>query len=57
VDTNPHNLRFRHFRDTGLNALMVDGHVEAFTYDKKKPANDPNVTNFKRANLYVNRKF
>lgn len=57
VDTNPHNLRFRHYRDTGMNALMVDGHVEPFTYDKKKPANDPNVTNFKRANLYVNRKF
>jgi prepilin-type N-terminal cleavage/methylation domain-containing protein/prepilin-type processing-associated H-X9-DG protein len=56
VDKNAHNLRFRHFRDTGLNALMMDGHVEAFTYNKKKPANDPNVTNFKRANLYVVRK-
>jgi prepilin-type N-terminal cleavage/methylation domain-containing protein/prepilin-type processing-associated H-X9-DG protein len=56
VDTNVHNLRFRHRRDTALNALMLDGHVETFTYDKKKPANDANVTTFKRANLYVVRK-
>ncbi len=52
---NPHNLRFRHFRNTGLNALMIDGHVESFTYDKRKIATDPNVTNFKRRNLYVKR--
>lgn len=56
VAENPHNFRFRHLRDSGLNALMVDGHVESFKYDNKKLPNDPNVTNLKRKNVYVNRK-
>jgi prepilin-type N-terminal cleavage/methylation domain-containing protein/prepilin-type processing-associated H-X9-DG protein len=55
VFRNPRNVRFRHSRDTVANALMVDGHVENFTYDPKKSSNDKTVTNFKRRNLYVNR--
>lgn len=54
--SNPNNVRFRHLGDKGLNALMVDGHVESFTFDKKKPLNDPNVTTLKRRNVYVNRR-
>lgn len=55
TDRNPHNFRFRHRKDTALNALMLDGHVETFTFDKRKPLNHPNVTNLKRKNVYVNR--
>jgi prepilin-type processing-associated H-X9-DG protein/prepilin-type N-terminal cleavage/methylation domain-containing protein len=51
---NSLNVRFRHMHDTTANALMVDGHVESFKYDKSKPANDPKVTSFLRKNLYVN---
>ncbi len=32
---NPFNIRFRHMRDTVANALMVDGHVESYTYNPK----------------------
>lgn len=56
VEQNPHNFRFRHFRDTGLNALMLDGHVESFKFEKRKLANDPNVTTLKRRNVYLSRK-
>ena len=54
-DQNRYNFRFRHYKDTGLNALMVDGHVEAFQYKKGRNANDPNITTLKRKNIYVNR--
>lgn len=54
-DQNPLNFRFRHFRDTSMNALMIDGHVESFRFDKRKPLNDPNVTTLLRRNVYVNR--
>ena len=49
------NIRFRHMKDTVANALMVDGHVESFTYSKNRPVNDPNVTTLLRKNLYVNK--
>lgn len=52
---NAHNFRFRHFRDTTLNTLMVDGHVESFRFDKRKPLNSPVVTTLLRRNVYVNR--
>jgi prepilin-type N-terminal cleavage/methylation domain-containing protein/prepilin-type processing-associated H-X9-DG protein len=32
---NPFNIRFRHLGNTVANALMVDGHVETFTYNAK----------------------
>jgi prepilin-type N-terminal cleavage/methylation domain-containing protein/prepilin-type processing-associated H-X9-DG protein len=51
---NPGNIRFRHKKDTMANALMVDGHVETFTYDPKKGANNSRVTTLKRKNVYVN---
>jgi prepilin-type processing-associated H-X9-DG protein/prepilin-type N-terminal cleavage/methylation domain-containing protein len=51
---NIQNIRFRHMKDTRANVLMVDGHVEAFTYNPKKAPNDKTVTDFKRRNLYVN---
>jgi prepilin-type N-terminal cleavage/methylation domain-containing protein/prepilin-type processing-associated H-X9-DG protein len=51
---NIQNIRFRHMKDTRANVLMVDGHVESFTYNPKKDVNDKNVTDFKRRNLYVN---
>lgn len=52
---NPHNIRFRHTKDTVANALMVDGHVESFTYNPKRAPNDPAVTTLKRKNVFVNR--
>ena len=47
-------IRFRHMKDTVANVLMVDGHVERFTYDPKKPPNDPHVTTLLRRNINVN---
>src|SRR5439155_2969244 len=38
------NFRFRHLNNTVCNALMGDGHVEAFTYNRTKPPTDKNVT-------------
>jgi prepilin-type N-terminal cleavage/methylation domain-containing protein/prepilin-type processing-associated H-X9-DG protein len=35
VARNGRNVRFRHMRDTMANALMVDGHVESFTFNPK----------------------
>ncbi len=35
--SNPANIRFRHSGDTRANALMVDGHVQVFSFDKRKP--------------------
>ena len=55
VLANGLNIRFRHKKDTVANVLMVDGHVQAFTYNPRLPSNDRNVTDFKRRNLYVNR--
>ena len=52
---NALNIRFRHMKDTMCNALMVDGHVETFTYNPRKNSNDKTVTNFLKKNLYVNR--
>lgn len=34
---NTGNIRFRHGSDNRANALMMDGHVESFSFDKKKP--------------------
>jgi prepilin-type processing-associated H-X9-DG protein len=51
---NSQTIRFRHKKDTLANALMVDGHVESFTYDPKKKPNDPLVTSLLRKNIYVN---
>ena len=51
---NPANIRFRHKNNTIANALMVDGHVESFTYDPKKGASNSKVTSLKRRNVYVN---
>jgi prepilin-type processing-associated H-X9-DG protein/prepilin-type N-terminal cleavage/methylation domain-containing protein len=52
--SNLQNIRFRHNKDSVANVLMVDGHVESFTYNPKKPANDKGVTSLKRRNIYVN---
>ena len=49
------NIRFRHMKDSVANSLMVDGHVESFTYNKNRAPDDPSVTNLLRRNLYVNR--
>ena len=51
---NWQTIRFRHRNNTLANALMVDGHVESFTYDPKKRPNDPLVTTMTRKNIYVN---
>jgi len=45
---NAANLRFRHSKDTRLNALMLDGHVETFAYN---PASK--TTDMRRKNIYV----
>lgn len=37
---NRGNIRFRHNRDSQMNALMVDGHVEVFTYNKNTRTSD-----------------
>jgi prepilin-type N-terminal cleavage/methylation domain-containing protein/prepilin-type processing-associated H-X9-DG protein len=44
LTSNTFNIRFRHNGDTICNALMVDGHVERFAYNKNRPPNDPKVT-------------
>jgi prepilin-type N-terminal cleavage/methylation domain-containing protein/prepilin-type processing-associated H-X9-DG protein len=51
---NQQTIRFRHNRDTVANALMVDGHVESFTYNKMKPPADPMATSLLRKNVYTN---
>jgi prepilin-type N-terminal cleavage/methylation domain-containing protein/prepilin-type processing-associated H-X9-DG protein len=53
---NWQTIRFRHRNNTLANALMVDGHVESFTYDPRKKPNDPLVTTMTRKNVYVNAK-
>jgi prepilin-type N-terminal cleavage/methylation domain-containing protein/prepilin-type processing-associated H-X9-DG protein len=52
---NSETIRFRHMRDTVANALMADGHVEAFSYNPRLAPNDPKVTTFLRRNINVNR--
>ncbi|HEY7089535.1 MAG TPA: type II secretion system protein [Tepidisphaeraceae bacterium] len=51
---NAYNIRFRHAKNTIMNALMVDGHVESFTFNPKVPANDKNVTSLKLKNICIN---
>lgn len=51
---NQQNIRFRHMNNTVANALMADGHVESFKYNKVLAPNSANVTTFLRKNLYLN---
>lgn len=46
---NPGNFRFRHMAETKMNALMVDGHVQSFTYNKLNRTSD-----ILRRNIFVN---
>jgi len=39
-NNNRGNIRFRHMRDTQSNALMLDGHVETFSYNKSTKTSD-----------------
>lgn len=43
------NIRFRHMTNTVCNALMVDGHVQSFTYKASA-----NTTDLLRSNINVN---
>ncbi len=36
---NPFNIRYRHLRNTTANVLMVDGHVDSFTFNPKTLSN------------------
>jgi len=49
VAYNPFNIRFRHMGNTVANALMVDGHVESFSFNPKT-----NVTSLLDKNIFVN---
>jgi len=46
---NPFNIRFRHLGNTTANALMVDGHVETYTYNS-----NTGVTSLLFKNIMVN---
>lgn len=48
---NTGNIRFRHHGDTRANALMMDGHVESFTFNKRKPLTE--ATDMKLRNICV----
>ena len=37
---NPGNIRFRHVSNTRANALMMDGHVQTFIYNKNSKSTD-----------------
>jgi prepilin-type processing-associated H-X9-DG protein len=52
---NFYNIRFRHKRDTIMNALMVDGHVEAFEFNPKlvMTPSDKKITTLKKKNINV----
>lgn len=52
TDLGTARFRFRHMKDTTCNALMADGHVAVFRYNKGKPLNQD--TDILRSNLYVN---
>jgi prepilin-type N-terminal cleavage/methylation domain-containing protein/prepilin-type processing-associated H-X9-DG protein len=49
-DNNQGNIRFRHTNNTQANALMLDGHVQVFNFNK-----NTRVTDLLRKNIYVNR--
>jgi prepilin-type processing-associated H-X9-DG protein len=51
---NGSNVRFRHVNNTVCNALMADGHVETFTYNKRLKPTDAKVTSLLRRNINVN---
>jgi prepilin-type N-terminal cleavage/methylation domain-containing protein/prepilin-type processing-associated H-X9-DG protein len=58
---NQLNVRFRHLGNTTANALMVDGHVQSFTFDVRvfnawaaNQSGPPQGTNLLRRNIYVN---
>jgi prepilin-type processing-associated H-X9-DG protein/prepilin-type N-terminal cleavage/methylation domain-containing protein len=51
---NTNTIRFRHLKDKQANVLMVDGHVESFTFNPRLPQDHPKVTDFKWKNLHVN---
>jgi prepilin-type N-terminal cleavage/methylation domain-containing protein/prepilin-type processing-associated H-X9-DG protein len=46
---NSFNIRFRHMQNTVANALMVDGHVESFSFNAKT-----NQTSLLDKNIFVN---
>jgi prepilin-type processing-associated H-X9-DG protein len=47
---NPFNIRFRHMGNTAANALMIDGHVESFTFNPRN-----NTTSLLDKNIFVNK--
>lgn len=51
---NTETVRFRHMNNTVANALMLDGHVESFKFNKAYSSYNPAWTTFLRKNLYVN---
>lgn len=51
-DGNWSNIRYRHNRNTQTNCLMVDGHVQIFTF--KNAASNTNGGNLLRRNVNVN---
>jgi prepilin-type N-terminal cleavage/methylation domain-containing protein/prepilin-type processing-associated H-X9-DG protein len=46
---NPFNIRFRHMGNTAANALMIDGHVESFSFNPKT-----NLPSLLDKNIFVN---
>jgi prepilin-type N-terminal cleavage/methylation domain-containing protein/prepilin-type processing-associated H-X9-DG protein len=48
------NIKFRHMNKTVLNALMVDGHVESFTYNNKLPPSHLRVSTLMWKHIHVN---
>ena len=50
------NPRFRHNGNIGMNALMMDGHVQTFTYSPKTQTTNQNTeqTDFLKVNIDVN---
>lgn len=46
---NPGNIRFRHSANTKANALMMDGHVQTFSFHKSSKSTD-----LLRRNIFVN---
>jgi prepilin-type N-terminal cleavage/methylation domain-containing protein/prepilin-type processing-associated H-X9-DG protein len=57
---NEGNIRFRHMGNTTANALMVDGHVESFGFNAKRPlkvqtagSGGPGATDLLMKNIYL----
>jgi prepilin-type N-terminal cleavage/methylation domain-containing protein/prepilin-type processing-associated H-X9-DG protein len=52
---NQQNIRFIHMNNTKTNALMVDGHVQTFTYNPQRAVESggTNCTDFLKKNIYV----